>query len=186
VTDQCHARLLRFGGDALETSYSLARKRADLLGDVLRHCCDGVILLNIDTHHARRFDGAISPRKRRAKGKRHLTKDRARDSPAEPTFDPVERLDDLDLACEHDKERALSAFVDSEFSRTKVEVGGCPGEALQIDRRKSRKQRDRHNVVDRQHSFPPFAFTQAMIGTSDDTDRAERLSLHRKMAPAHR
>jgi hypothetical protein len=97
----------------------------------------------------------------------NLTKDRARDSPAEPTFDPVERLDDLDLACEHDKERALSAFVDSEFSRTKVEVGGCPGEALQIDRRKSRKQRDRHNVVDRQHSFPPFAFTQAMIGTSE-------------------
>jgi hypothetical protein len=61
VTDQRHARLLRLGRDALEPSHALARQRADLLGDVLRHCRDGVILLHIDTHHARRFDGAISP-----------------------------------------------------------------------------------------------------------------------------
>ena len=112
VTDQCHARLMRFGGDALEPSYSLARERADLLGDVLRHCRDRVILLNIDSHHARRFGGAISPWKRRAKGNRHLTKNGARDAPAEPAFDPVDRFDDLDLAGENSKERALSPFVD--------------------------------------------------------------------------
>ena len=157
MTDQCHARLLRFGGDALQPAHSLARQRADLLRDVLRHCRDGVILLNVDPHHARRFGGAISPGKRRAKGERHLAEDRARDAPAEPAFDPVERLDDLDLAGEDDKERALSAFVNGEFSGTKVEVGGCPGEALQIDRRKSPKTKGSPRRRQSSAWFPPFA-----------------------------
>jgi hypothetical protein len=39
--------------------------------------------------------------------------------------------------------------VDSELSSAKVEVGRCPGEALQIDRGKGRKQRDRYDVIDR-------------------------------------
>src|SRR6185295_19586432 len=119
MSDQCHSRFLRFGGDALEPSQSLARKRADLLSDVLRHCRDGVILLDIDTHHARRLGGPISPGKRRAKGERHLTKDCPRDAPAEPTFDPVKRLDDLNLAREDNEQRTLSAFVNGEFSGAK-------------------------------------------------------------------
>jgi hypothetical protein len=37
VTDYHHARLVRFGSNALEPSHALARKRTDLSRDVLRY-----------------------------------------------------------------------------------------------------------------------------------------------------
>jgi len=176
VTDQRHARLLRLGRDALQPAHALARQRADLLRDLLRHRRDGVILLHVDTHHARGFGGAISAGKRRAEGKRHLAEDRARDAPAEPALDPVERLDDLDLAGEHDEERALATFVNGEFSRTEVEVGGGPGEALQIDCRKRRKQGDRRDVVNRQHGVRRLRTGRQRSARRCDPERAGRRS----------
>jgi hypothetical protein len=52
VTDYHHARLVRFGSNALEPSHALARKRTDLSRDVLRYCRGCVVLLKINLHHA--------------------------------------------------------------------------------------------------------------------------------------
>ena len=153
VADDRHARRGRFGGDALEPSHPLARQRAHLQGDVRRDRRDRVVLLRIDPHHARRLDGTVSAGKRRPEGNRHLAEDRARKPTAEPAFDPVDRLHDLDLAGEDGKQRALSAFGNGELSRTEVEVGGRARESFQLGGRQSGEQRNRRDVVDRQHEM---------------------------------
>ena len=73
-----------FGGDALQSADALARERADLHGDLRRRRRDGVVLLRLHAHDARRFRRPIAARKRRAEGDRHLAEDRAREraSPA--------------------------------------------------------------------------------------------------------
>jgi hypothetical protein len=57
----------------------------------------------------REGSGAIAARKRRAEGKRNLAKYRARDTPAEPSFDAVDRLNDFDLAREDGVKCALAS-----------------------------------------------------------------------------
>ena len=75
-------------------------------------------------------------------------------APAERALDPVDRLDDLDLAGENGEERALSALVNGEFSGSEMDVGGRVGETLQVGGGKRRKQRDRRDIVNGQHGCP--------------------------------
>ena len=153
VADDRHARRGRLGGDALEPSHPLARQRAHLERDVLRDRRDRVVLLRIDPDHARRLHGTVSAGKRRPEGHRHLAEDRARKPQAEPAFDPVDRLHDLDLAGEHGKQRALAAFGNRELARTEVEVGGRARESFQLGGRQPGEQGNRRDVLDRQHEM---------------------------------
>src|SRR4051794_36338391 len=98
MPDQRYTRLMRLGGDSLQSAQSLAGKCVDLLGDVLRDCGNGVILLDLDPHHARCFGRAIAPGERCPKRNRDLAEDRSWNSPAQRAFDPVECLYDFDLA----------------------------------------------------------------------------------------
>jgi hypothetical protein len=132
VSDDYHARRGRFGRDALEPSYPLARQRAHLQGHVVRDRRDRVVLLRIDPHHARHLHRTVSAGKRGPEGNRHLTEDRAGKPKAEPALDPIDRLHDLDLAGEDGEQRALSAFGDGELSGTEVEVRGGASESFQL------------------------------------------------------
>jgi hypothetical protein len=132
MPDQCDARLWRFRGDALQPGQSLAGQRADLLGHVLRDRRDGEVLLDFQPHHARWLGSPITPRKRSAKGDRHLAENGPRHPPAERALDPVECLDDFDLAREYSKERALSALMDCKFAGTQLNIGRYPRQTLQF------------------------------------------------------
>ncbi len=132
IADQCHTRLGRLVSNALETANALARQSADLEREIIRDCRDRVVLLDIHAHHARRFRSAIPAREWGAQGNGHLAKNGAGEAPAEPAFDPVDGLDHLDLAAEDSEERALSPLRDGELSLTEVEVGGGPGQPLQL------------------------------------------------------
>ena len=71
---------------------------------------------------------------------RHLAENSAGQAPAERALDPVKGLDDLDLAAQDGKQRALSALGNGEFSGTEAEVGGRACEALQFGSRQVGKQ----------------------------------------------
>ncbi len=75
-------------------------------------------------------------------------------APAERALDPVDDLDDLDLAGQNGKERGLSALVNSELPRSEMDVRGSAGETLPVGRRKRRKQRDRRDILNGQHGCP--------------------------------
>ena len=140
MTDQRHARLRRFGGDALQPSHPLARKRADLQGDVLRDRRDGVVLLDIDAHHARRLGGAISARETACRGRSapHRRSCPGRASRAVRSIPSIVLTTSI-LPREDGEQRALSAFVNGEFSGAEVEVGGRAGEPLQLGGRQARR-----------------------------------------------
>jgi hypothetical protein len=72
-TDHGHARLMRLGGNGLQSPDALARQRAHLLRHFLRCGRDRVIFRKLDAHDARWFGGAISSGKRRAERDRHFT-----------------------------------------------------------------------------------------------------------------
>ena len=152
--DQRDARLLRFGRRGLQSAEPLAGKCIDLPGDVLRDRRKRIVLLNLDPHDPRRLGRAIAAGEGRAEGDGNLTEDRSGKAPAERALDPVERFDDFDPAGENRKERRLSAFRGGELASGEMDVGRRLREALQFGGRQGRKQGDRCNVLNRQHSHP--------------------------------
>ena len=145
---------MRLGGNGLQSPDPLARQRAHLLRHFLRCGRERVVFLKLDAHDARWLRRAISGGKRRAKRDRHLAEDDAGNAPAERALDPVDDLDDLDLAGKNGKERGLGALVSGELPGSEMEVGASAGETLPIGSRKGRKQRDRRNVLNGQHGSP--------------------------------
>ena len=118
--------------DALQAADALARERADLFGDLGRRRGDGVVMLRLDAHDARRLGGAIAAGKRRREGQRHLAEDRAGQAPAERALDAVELLHHLELAREHREERALAAFVNRELAGARGMSARGPHQALEL------------------------------------------------------
>ena len=98
-------------------------------------------------------DARYPPEKRRAEGDRHFAENGARNAPAQRSFDAVDQLDDLDLAGENRVERAVSALMNGEFSGTEMQVGGRLRETLEFGNSERREQRNRPDVVNRQHGF---------------------------------
>ena len=79
----------------------------------------------------------------------HFAENRARNAPAQRSFDPVNHLDDLDPASENRKERAVSPLMNGELSGTQMQVGGCPREQLEFGHCERREQRDCSDIVNR-------------------------------------
>ena len=130
------------------------RSRASALSferDFLRYSRNGVVLLNIHAHHAGRLRGAISARKWGAKRNRDLAENSAGDAPAERAFNPVDRLDHLNLAAEDGKERALSPLGDGEFSGLRWRSAEVRASRSSSGLGRRRKQRNCCYVLDGQH-----------------------------------
>jgi hypothetical protein len=98
TADDGHARLRRFGGEALKTADTLAREGPHLERNLRRSGGERVVALRIHAHDARGLRGPIRARKRRTQRKRHFAEDGARQTPAQCALDAVERLDDFHLA----------------------------------------------------------------------------------------
>ena len=81
------------------------------LRDVGRHGRDGVVVVRLDPHDARRLRRAEADREHRPERDRHLAEDVARLALADDALDPVDELDRLDAALEHGEERPLVALV---------------------------------------------------------------------------
>ena len=84
---------------------------------------------------------------------------------------PSNHLDDLDLARQDREQRALAALVNGEFSGAEVQVGGRSRETLQLAVRERREQRDRANVVDRQHGRNGLFIGLQMRGQLTERER---------------
>ena len=108
-------------------------------------------MLGVHTEDARGFRRAIPAHKHRTEGDRHFAEDGAGNAPAQRSFDTVVTLDDLDLASENRVERALSTFMNGEFSGTEMQIGGGFRETLEICNSERRKQRNGPDVVNGQH-----------------------------------
>ena len=142
MPDEVRARLRRLRGDALEPSDALPRKRTDLQRHIGCGGGDRVVLGDVDVHDARRLRRPEAARERRAQRDRHLAEDRARHTLAEHPLDSVDDLDDLDVALEHDEERALLAFVHRVLTGGESDISARPREPLAVGCRERREQRD--------------------------------------------
>ena len=97
VPDDRGARRRRRRGEPLQaprSAHAMARELADLLGDLGRHRRDGVVVVRLDAHHARPFDGPESDREDGAEHDRHLAEDVSREAVSEVAVDPVDDLVD--------------------------------------------------------------------------------------------
>ena len=115
ASQRCPTTIARGGGgsgrEALQPARPadpVARQLPDLLADVRRRGRDGVVVVRLDPHHARRLGRAKPDREDRAERDRHLAEDVAGLPLADDALDPVDELDRLDAALEHGEERALA------------------------------------------------------------------------------
>ena len=90
---------------------------ADLLGDIGRHGCDGVVVLRLDPQHARLLGRAEPDGEHGPQRQRHLAEDVPRLTRADDALDPVDELDRLDPTLEHGEKRALAALVHRVLAR---------------------------------------------------------------------
>ncbi len=118
ASQRCPTTIARGGGGSAARPCSPAappiRWAASLptsCADVRRHGRDGVVVVSLDPHDARRLRRAEPDREHRAERDRHLAEDVSRASLADDALDPVDELDRLDAALEHGEERALAALV---------------------------------------------------------------------------
>ena len=122
IADDDRAPRRRVGGDPLQAAGAadpMPGQPADLLGDIGRHGCDGVVVLRLDPQHARLLSGAEPDGEHGPERQRHLAEDVAGRALADDPLDSVHELDRLDPALEHGEERALAALVHRVLPRSR-------------------------------------------------------------------
>ena len=133
----------------------VGRQPADLLAEVGHRGRDGVVVVSLDPHDARRLRRAKPDREHRPERDRHLPEDVSRASLADDALDPVDELDRLDAALEHGEERALAALVHRVLARHEADVGRCAGKPLALGGAERREDRDPRDLVGRHHEQHP-------------------------------
>ena len=110
---------------------------ADLLGDIGRHGCDGVVVLRLDPQHARLLGRAEPDGEHGPERQRHLAEDVAGRASADDSLDSVDALDRLDATLEHGEERPLAALVHRVLARSQGEIGRHACKPLPVGERRA-------------------------------------------------
>ncbi len=159
--DDRQSRPVRFRRERLQPAQSLARQRSHFFREIAGGGDEGVILRRLDAHHARGFRSAIAAGERHSERKRNFADDRARQAPAEPPLDSVDRLDDFDLARKDREERPFAPLGDGKFAGHEMNVGGGLFELVELRARERREKRNGSDIVGRQHGAPGVAVGKA-------------------------
>ena len=147
-----------------------------------------MIVLRLDSHHARLLGGAEADREERSEADRNLAEHVARQALAEDAGNPVDVSRRLDAPVEHREERALGAFLGGELARDEVEVCSDAREPLARVLVEALEDLDRANLLCRDHwttliscahsnaRFPPHRSGDLPRNESDEEVTMRRLS----------
>ena len=136
------ARGRPLGGESLQAArpaHPVGRQPPDLGCDVRDDGRNGVVIRDVDPHHARGLRCTKAHREHRPEHERHLAEHVARVALAEDALDPLDEPDRLDATLEHGEERALIALVSREFAGREADVRRHARELLTLLRLESRE-----------------------------------------------
>ena len=144
-------RIGRKGLQAARSAHSVARQRADFLGDLSLRGRGSVVILSLEPHDARFLGGTKADGKHRSESDRELSEYVAGAPLADGAFDPVGEPDSFDATLEHCKQRPLVPLVHRVLTRHKADVSHHAGQSLTAVRVQGRKDRDRADFLRRYH-----------------------------------
>jgi hypothetical protein len=110
-----------------------------------------MVVLRLDSHHARPLGRPKAGGEGRAERDRHLAEDVAREALAHDSLDPVDDLHGLDPTFQHREQRPLGALVGRVLARQEADVGRRPGQPLAIRQAQSLEDFYSTDLVRRHH-----------------------------------
>ena len=151
LADDRHLGVRRLRGESLQSAEPLARQRADHDRDL--GCSRGnlVVLPGVEAHDSRGLGSAEAPGKRCPEGDGYLAEDGARKPPPDVLLPALHPLGDLNLPGNHREERPLLALVHRVLAGAQMDIGGGLRDPLAVGVNEAGEQRDRGDVVGRQH-----------------------------------
>jgi hypothetical protein len=154
VADHERSRRRRLGGDPLQspgTRDPVRGEPPDLFGDVGLEGRDRVVVVRLDSQHAGRLGRAEADGEERPQRDRHLAEDVADRALADDARDSIDELDRLDPALEHREERAFASLVGRVLPGCESDVRRRAGEPLPIRLGQGGEDRDRPDLLRRDH-----------------------------------
>ena len=156
MPDDDRARLRRLSRDPLQparAAHAVSREPADLLAEVGSDRGDGVIVVGLDAHDARRLRRTEPDREHGPEHQWHLPEDVAGKALADDALDAVDELDRFDATLEHGKERALVTLVRGVLARHEADVRRPARQQFALVGPEAGEQLDAADLVRRHHAM---------------------------------
>ena len=153
-TDHEHRWLERLGSGRPEHLLTLQRSGAHRRRDLGRHGGERVEHLDTQLEHARGLDGPHARGQRRTQDHRDLASEFPWKPDSDHALGAVDKLRQLRLPLDHDRQESTFAFVGYVFPGSEVDVLDGTGEVLQLILRKRREERNRGQLSDSNHNAP--------------------------------
>ena len=152
--DHEHRRLERPGSGRPEHLLPLQRGGAHHRRDLGRHGGERVEHRDAQPEHPRRPDGPHACGQRRTQDHRDLASEFPWKPDSDHPLDAVDKLRQLRLPLDHDRQESTFAFVGYVLPGSEVDVLDGADEVLQLILRKRREERNRGQLSDSNHNAP--------------------------------